>query len=64
MKNMRKLLALATVALLAIGLGIAVVGCSQQPAEEESSMPAADNAMSPDSSMMMDSTMADSSMSH
>lgn len=61
LKNMRKLFALAMVALLALGLSFAVVGCGQKT-EEETSVTPGEN-LSPDSSMM-DTTMIDTTMSH
>ena len=64
MKNMRKLFALTLVALLALGLSFAVVGCGQKTEEETTSTPPAGETMSPDTSMMMDTTMADTTMSH
>ena len=67
MKNMRKMFALAMVALLALVLAMTAVGCGNKaeetPATSESSMPPAD-AMSADSSMHSDSAMADTSTSH
>lgn len=63
MNNMRKLFALAMVALLALGISFAVVGCGQKTEEETSVTPPADNTMSPDTSMM-DTLMADTTMSH
>lgn len=65
MNNMRKLFALAMVALLALGLSFAVVGCGQQAQEETAAPPATETMASPDTSMMMDTTMADTTtMSH
>ena len=63
MNNMRKLFALTMVALLALGLSFAVVGCGQKTEEETTSTPPTET-MSPDTSMMMDTTMADTTMSH
>jgi len=51
------------VALLALGLSFAVVGCGQKTEEETTSTPPTET-MSPDTSMMMDTTMADTTMSH
>jgi hypothetical protein len=62
--KMRKLFALAMVALLAMTVALAVVGCGQQQATEEapppaeSTMPADTSAMPMDSSEMPADTMA------
>jgi hypothetical protein len=61
---MRKLFALTLVALLALGLSFAVVGCGQKTEEEVTTPPPAGETMPPDTSMMMDTTMADTTMSH
>lgn len=60
LKNMRKY-ALTMVAVLALCLSFAVMGCGQ-PAEEEAAMPPAE-MMSADTTMM-DTTMTDTLMSH
>ena len=63
--NMRKMFALAMVALLALVLAMTAVGCGNKaeetPATSESSPPS--DAMS-DTTMHSDSAMADTSMSH
>jgi hypothetical protein len=51
MKRMRKNLALAMVALLALTLALAAVGCAQKKAEEVIPAPAADTT-----SMIQDTT--------
>ena len=63
---MRKFLALALVALLALTMAVAVVGCAQQEqtATPESS-PMSEPMMQDTSSMMADTMMSDtSSMQH
>jgi len=63
-KNMRKMFALAMVALLALTLAVTVVGCAQQaqetPAATETpaaeSTPPADGAMTSDTTMTTDTT--------
>ena len=61
---MRKLFAMAMVALLALTMAFAVVSCAKKAEETtppaESNMPSGDMGM--DSTMHHDSTMADTSM--
>jgi hypothetical protein len=60
---MRRLIALAMVALLALAMAISVVGCSA-PKEEPAATPPS-SEMPPAETMTTDSTMmADTSMSH
>ena len=63
MNHMRKMFALAMVALLALTLALAVVSCGQKA--QESSTPAestpAESTMPTDSTMHSDSAMADTS---
>ena len=62
MNNMRKMFALAMVALLALTLAFAVMGCG--PKAEESSTTTTETTPPAESSMPMDSTMhSDSAMS-
>ena len=67
MKNMRKMFALAMVALLALTLAFAVVGCGpkaeETPATSTESTPPAESSMPMDSTMHSDSAMADT-MAH
>ncbi|MEO5618097.1 MAG: hypothetical protein ABIS67_10015 [Candidatus Eisenbacteria bacterium] len=65
MKNMRKMFALAMVALLALTLALTVVGCAQQSQEAPSTTevtPPADMPM--DNTMSSDSMMVDTSTVH
>jgi hypothetical protein len=62
---MRKMFALAMVALLALTLALSVAGCGKKAEETPASsetMPPADNSMMSDSTMHSDSAMADTSM--
>ncbi|MBI5709721.1 MAG: hypothetical protein HZC42_05350 [Candidatus Eisenbacteria bacterium] len=59
---MRKILALAMVALLALALALAAVSCGQKAAEESTPAPETTTAPADTGSMMQDSTMADTSM--
>ncbi len=56
---MRKILALAMVALLALALALAAVGCGQKATEE--STPAPETTTAP-AETMVDTAMADTSM--
>jgi predicted small lipoprotein YifL len=62
---MRKMFALAMVALLALTLALSVAGCGKKaeetPATSTETMPPADNSMMSDSTMHSDSAMADTS---
>lgn len=62
---MRKIVALAVVAMLSLTMAFAVIGCSQKQSTEQT--PATGESMQHDQmgsdSMMADSSMADSSMS-
>jgi hypothetical protein len=57
---MRKFLATTMVALLALTLAIAVVGCAQQSTEDTSTTP----PPATETQTMPESTMADTSMGH
>ena len=63
MKNMRKLFALALVAMLSLTLAFAIAGCAKKaeetPAASESSEATMDSTMGG-----MDSTMQDTTMAH
>lgn len=62
MNHMRKMFALAMVALLALTLAITVVGCGQKAEETPATStetPPADGSMPMDSTMHSDSAMAD-----
>jgi hypothetical protein len=64
MNPMRRLTALAMVAMLAVALTLAVMGCGAKQ-EEPAATPPASEAMPPAEHMMSDSTMmADTSMAH
>jgi hypothetical protein len=59
---MRKMFALAMVALLALTLAFSVVGCTKKTEESSTTtetMPPADNSMMSDSTMHSDSAMSD-----
>ena len=62
LKNMRKLFALAMVALLSLTLAFALVSCGKKAEETpaENSM----NSEAPDSGMAMDTTAHDTAMAH
>ena len=63
-KNMRKMFALAMVALLALTLAFAVVSCGKKAEETPAeSTPPAESSMPMDSTMHSDSAMADT-MAH
>jgi hypothetical protein len=58
--SMRKYLALTMVALLALTMALAAVGCGQKKEETtETTTPPAEQTMSSDTSMMAESTMTD-----
>ena len=62
---MRKFLALALVALLALTMAFAVVGCAQQEQAAPESSPMSEPMMQDTSSLMSDTAMTDtSSMQH
>ena len=65
--HMRKMFALVMVALLALTLALAVVGCGQKaeetPATSTESTPSGESSMPMDSTMHSDSAMADT-MAH
>ncbi len=56
---MRKILALAMVALLALALALAAVGCGQKATEESTPAPETTTAPADTGSMMADTAMAD-----
>jgi len=60
---MRKYLALTMVALLALTMALAAVGCGQKKEETTETTPPAEQSMSSDTSMA-ESTMTDTSMKH
>ena len=66
--HMRKMFALAMVALLALTLALTVAGCGQKTEESSSSSetttPPAESSMPMDSTMHSDSAMADTSAHH
>lgn len=67
MNHMRKLFALAMVALLAMTFALTVAGCGQKAQETPAATetPAMDNSMnSSEGTMSSDSAMADTSMAH
>lgn len=66
MKNMRKMFALAMVALLALTLALTVVGCSQQSTETPAaeSTPPAETTPPADNTMSSDSAMTDTTTAH
>lgn len=63
MNNMRKMFALAMVALLALTLALTVVSCGKKaeetPATSTETTPPAESSMPMDSTMHSDSAMAD-----
>lgn len=68
MTHMRKMFALAMVALLALTLALTVVSCGQKTEESSSTStettPPAEGTMPSDSTMHSDSAMADTSAHH
>ena len=63
MNFMRRLIAFTMVALLALAMALAVVGCGAKKEEPAATPPSSE--MPPTGTMMSDSTMmADTSMSH
>ena len=64
MNFMRRLIAFAMVALLALAMALAVLGCRSKK-EEPAATPPSSEMTPPGGTMMSDSTMmADTSMSH
>lgn len=64
---MRKLFALAMVAVLALTIGLAVVGCGQKTESTETSTPPAETSMPDTANTMMSDTMshmADTTAAH
>ena len=63
MNHMRKMFALAMVALLALTLALTVASCGKKaeetPATSSETMPPAENSMPSDSTMNSDSAMTD-----
>ena len=68
MTHMRKMFALAMVALLALTLALTVVSCGQKTEESSTTStettPPAESSMPMDSTMHSDSAMADTSAHH
>jgi len=64
--HMRKMFALAMVALLAMTFALTVMGCGQKAEETPAATetPTTDNSMSSEGMMNSDSAMADTSMAH
>ncbi len=60
---MRKIAAVTLVALLALTLGLVVMGCAKK-ADESASTPPAESTTPPAATAMPDSAMADTSMGH
>ena len=65
MNTMRKLYALAMVAMLSVTLAFALVGCGKKAEETPAATDATDNSMT-DTTMSggMDTTMQDTTMAH